>query len=444
MRVNLHGIRTSPLTLCCLLAIVVLVQIAMERLMMQGPAAFYWQAVNGGRLLDLLSLILCWQVARLAESSGNRIQTATLFAVTLVQDALFTVIGAGAYLLTLKLGHPLNGGAPTWIYSFLSGWLILSYWLLLSRAARTSGWNIILIGLVSVSFLLYSQSYQAPWYWYSLKPEDTGEENLYSINQGVIEKQMVIAAKQREALRPGVPNVVELYSISYSPYSYEDVFWRESTMVSNLMQKRFGAEGHSQLLVNNPKTHASIAWASNLNLERAITAAAGKMNKEEDILFLYMTSHGGRDQQLSSTNWPIDVGPLTPAILDAMLKKAGIKYRVIAISACYSGSWIPPLKDDNAMVMTAADAEHTSYGCGSRSDLTFFGRAVFDEQLRSTYSFEKAFAGAIPVIRQRETDAKKEDGFSNPQIFAGRNIGSQLQLLEQHLAKNASEHPTPE
>jgi len=48
-------------------------------------------------------------------------------------------------------------------------------------------------------------------------------------------------------------------------------------------------------------------------------------------------------------------------------------WRVISVSACCSGSWIAPLAGDTALVMTAADADHTSYGCGRRSELTFFG-----------------------------------------------------------------------
>jgi hypothetical protein len=79
--------------------------------------------------------------------------------------------------------------------------------------------------------------------------------------------------------------------------------------------------------------------------------------------------------------------------------------------------------------MTAADKDHTSYGCGSKSDLTFFARAVFDEQLRETLSFEDAFNAAVPVIKQREIDAKKSDGFSNPQIAVGKNIRAVLDEL---------------
>jgi hypothetical protein len=112
-----------------------------------------------------------------------------------------------------------------------------------------------------------------------------------------------------------------------------------------------------------------------------------------------------------------------------MLDEAGIRNRVIAVSACYSGGWIEPLRNEDTLVMTAADADHTSYGCGSRSDLTYFGRAVFDEQLRKTKSFEDAFRAAVPVIRQREIEAKKDDGFSNPQIFVGREIHALLDEL---------------
>ncbi len=68
------------------------------------------------------------------------------------------------------------------------------------------------------------------------------------------------------------------------------------------------------------------------------------------------------------------------------------------------------------------------------SELTFFGRAMFDEQLRSTHSFEDAFARAVPLIKQREIDAGKDDGFSNPQIRVGAGIAPVLRALEQRLS----------
>jgi hypothetical protein len=173
------------------------------------------------------------------------------------------------------------------------------------------------------------------------------------------------------------------------------------------------------------------------------------MDKDNDVLVVYLTSHGGSDFKLAASHWPLEVEPLTPQLLRAALDRAGIRNRVIAVSACYSGGWVAPLASDNTLVMTAADATHTSYGCGRLSELTYFGRAMFDEQLRNTHSFEQAFANAVPIIKQREIDAGKDDGFSNPQISVGSGIRPLLQNLEKRLQAlpqvlpNAQESPAP-
>jgi hypothetical protein len=106
---------------------------------------------------------------------------------------------------------------------------------------------------------------------------------------------------------------------------------------------------------------------------------------------------------------------------------------VILVSACFSGGWIEPLASDTSLVITASDAEHTSYGCGRLSELTFFGRALFDEQLRQTHSFTQAFERARPVIARREVEAGKPDGPSNPQLRLGAGLTPVLGELELRL-----------
>ncbi len=165
-----------------------------------------------------------------------------------------------------------------------------------------------------------------------------------------------------------------------------------------------------------------------------LDALAATMDRDEDVVVLYMTSHGARDHQLAAAHPPLQVDPMTPELLRHMLDDAGIRHRVIAISACYSGGWLDALTTPSTLIMTAADATHTSYGCGTRSELTFFGRAVFHEQLRSTYSFTEAFTKAVPIIAQREIQAGKDDGFSNPQMRVGAEIDPVLNALARRLA----------
>jgi hypothetical protein len=104
---------------------------------------------------------------------------------------------------------------------------------------------------------------------------------------------------------------------------------------------------------------------------------------------------------------------------------------VLVISACYSGGFIEPLKDDDSLIITATDARNQSFGCDNGEYLTWFGRAYFDEALRRTRSFIEAFGFARDTLARRE----REQGFaaSNPQIYAGAAIREQLLALEARL-----------
>lgn len=265
------------------------------------------------------------------------------------------------------------------------------------------------------------------------EPSQEEEPAHLALSQAVFEGQQALWHQQVDALLPERPGVVDVYGLVFAPYADEDVFRRESAMVSTLLQERFDARGRVIHLLNHADTAATYAWATPQNLQRAIAALGTRMDREHDVLVIYMTSHGARNHELAAANWPLEVPPATPEMLRAALDAAGIRNRVIAVSACYSGGWIAPLSTDHTLVMTAADATHTSYGCGSRSALTFFGRAVFDEQLRTTHSFADAFAKAVPLIAQREVEAGKADGFSNPQIRVGAQIAPLLRALEQRL-----------
>ena len=201
-------------------------------------------------------------------------------------------------------------------------------------------------------------------------------------------------------------------------------------MVAEVMAQRFDAQGRTLQLVNHPGTAETLPWATGANLARALQRIGQVMDPREDVVFIHLTSHGARDGQLAVGLWPLTLTPVTPQALKGWLDGAGIPQRIVSISACYSGSWVKPLATEASLVMTAADADHTSFGCGRRSPLTFFGRALYDEQLRTrTLSFTQAHAAAREVIRQREIDAGKDDGYSNPQIKVGARIGPVLERL---------------
>jgi hypothetical protein len=169
-------------------------------------------------------------------------------------------------------------------------------------------------------------------------------------------------------------------------------------------------------------------------MRRALTAIGERMNPAEDVLVLYLTSHGSEKHRLAVDLWPLQLDAIDPQDLRAALDESGIRWRVIVVSACYSGGYVEPLKDERTLIITAASAKRQSFGCGAASDFTYLAKALFDEELRKTHSFEAAFARAQKSIAARE----KEKGFvpSEPQIHVGAQIRDKLKTLERRLAKN--------
>ena len=253
--------------------------------------------------------------------------------------------------------------------------------------------------------------------WYAVASEDA----FYA--------QPEILRRRLDALAPGRPGVGDLYFVGVAGYAREDVFRKELSVISALFDQRFATGGRSISLINNPDTALQSPIATVTSLRRTLAHIGKLMNREKDVLVLYLTSHGSEDHRFVLDFWPLRLRDLDPPALRQMLDASGIRWRVIVVSACYSGGFIEPLKNDQTLVVTAADPHHTSFGCGSESNFTYFGKAYFDEALRRTHSFTDAFGIARRTIEARERAEGKTP--SNPQMFVGPEIARKLRTLEQ-------------
>lgn len=232
------------------------------------------------------------------------------------------------------------------------------------------------------------------------------------------------------------PGVTDLYFVGFASFGAQDVFMREVGSIRTLFDERLDTQGRSVTLVNNFKTLHSLPLANISNLETALSSVAERIDQDEDVLFLYLTSHGSRDHRLAVEFWPLQLPDLTADRLRAILDASGIRWRVIVVSACFSGGFIEPLQTDHSLIMTAARADRSSFGCAHENEFTYFGQAYFDEALRETYSFEDAFDVAVRSIDARERDEDLTP--SEPQIFVGAVMREKLTELETRLRRNSS------
>ena len=429
------------------------------RLQVQGPAQFSLRGWLAPMWSGLALLWLAWWAMAPAQRASAPDAPGPSGGL-----AAWYVLSAWAPLAPMLALYALVGTAaqkPTWwggdvaaivfwlAYGLLTLWVLAALAVLSARFIRSRMRTAVFaVAMTTVIGVGMWQFQDPPWEPDAQAMADASEASADAaqapepaplvLTQAMFEGQQALWQRQADALVPERPGVVDVYGLVFAPYADENVFHRESTMVSTLLQERFEARGRVIHLLNHAETAETHPWATPENLQRAITALAERMDREHDVLVVYLTSHGARNHELAASHWPLSVAPATPEMLRAALDAAGIRHRVIAVSACFSGGWIEPLATDSTLIMTAADATHTSYGCGSLSELTFFGRAVFHEQLRQTHSFTEAFAKAVPLIARREVEAGKADGFSNPQIRVGAQIAPVLQALEQRLGAGAA------
>jgi hypothetical protein len=249
-------------------------------------------------------------------------------------------------------------------------------------------------------------------------PDDAGsaEQVMYA------QPQLMEEATKR--LMPRSPDKTNLYLIGFAGDGDENVFRNEVEFVDRQFSERFGATGHTLLLINNPATLSQRPLASLTNLQTAVDAVAQRMDVEQDILLLFLTSHGSREHELYVGMDPLPLDQIAPDDLADALEKAHVRYKVIVISACYSGGFIDALKDDYTMVITAARSDRASFGCGTKSDITDFGRAFFVEGLNHNDSFSAAFAEAKRLIDAWET--RDDEDHSYPQLVTTPQIEARL------------------
>jgi hypothetical protein len=301
---------------------------------------------------------------------------------------------------------------------------------------RTFGTSTIRSTLLGAVFLTFIWSVAwlapAPTLWQHSSELAAARSTNRRVNvENTYYKQPALMAATIEQLAAGRAGIPELYFIGFGGTSSENVFLRETIAVQELFDERFDTRDRSLVLINNAETVDRIPLANKHNLMSALNGVAERMNLEEDILFLFLTSHGARGRWLSTRFGSLRLNRLRAEDLTWLLDLSGIKWRVVVISACYSGGFIDEIANEYTLVITASRSDRNSFGCSDDEDFTYFGRAFFDEQLREEISFIDAFERALPVIAARE----KAKGFklSEPQMRVGAAIRPRLAALEQRL-----------
>jgi hypothetical protein len=251
--------------------------------------------------------------------------------------------------------------------------------------------------------------------------EDTGE------NEALMYEQPARVAAAVEHVLLSEPHQPHAYFVGFAGDADPEVFSRETQFASQVFGTRFGTADRSVLLINDSEDRDSWPLATLSGLRDTLHLLSQRMDPEEDVLVLFLTSHGSQDG-LEVRNDSLQLAQIEPGDLRQALDDSGIRWRVVVVSACYAGVFLDALKTDTTAIVTAADAAHSSFGCQEDRDLTWFGEAFLKDSLPNAASLEEAFEHARSLINERE--AAEHQVHSNPQLYVGPLMRDKLKLLE--------------
>ncbi len=437
LRVLPQHLRVSPLQVAALVMALLIPPLIEQWAHIGAHGQFNSYGIAGAFVVFPFGFVIAALVATLAR---QRAALPALLVIFLATELCIDVITVLPQLWPKSAVNIFYNTHYERIIELTCYWLAMTVGVAWARLIATSRVQLRLISFFSA--LLIVLVWKNIWWdrtlWMATPNQTANDEQLERyrapLREDVLYKQPQLLAQALEKLQPAAnESAAHVYYLGFAPYASQNVFMREINTVSTLFESRFAAPERALTLINNAQTINTVPLATKTALAAALTRFGEVMNSERDILFLYLTTHGSREHRLSVEFGPLQLDQIAPTDLKTMLDTAGIRWRVVVISACYSGGFIDALKSDDTLVITAAASDKTSFGCSDEEDFTYFGRAYFDEALRNGNSFIDAFYTAKESVTARE----KAEGFesSEPQIALGINIENTLRGFEQQRAQ---------
>lgn len=360
---------------------------------------------------------------------ARRHHNATLIFVPailwLVADTLTMLLQSGVQWLSNQ------GWLPEWTFGVINivftlafVWQSLALLWIFGKQLRWSWLErvLIMLGAFAILFMWQKNLQSQPIFMTHTQPPVLGETDFYA--------QPILLDEMLAQLQPQRNHMTDWYFLGIAGHGEQDVFRSEIEQTKDFFDEQLGTAGRSLVLVNNTNTWQRLPIASKTSIERAIHRLAKQMDANEDVLFLTLSSHGA-DGIVEMSNPPLELEPVDATWLRQTLDKSGIKWRVIVISACYSGSFIPTLQTPNTLIITASARNKSSFGCSNEANYTYFGQAFFGDSLPKFRHFLPAFEDAKKAIAKRERSMGFEP--SEPQMVIGKDMAQRLPTFEKTL-----------
>jgi hypothetical protein len=380
-----------------------------------GPdAMFSWQGA-GNELFSLgllvaAACIVAWALRRSALALA--IPVVVLAGAPLIQAA-DVALGAGLARLDIPefALSWLSYVVPVWFVAMI----LRATWVALDRGGRRSPLAAVLGGaLVATPVWLAPTLFPSmPWWQNESSVESSAASN--PVSELVQAAQQQLLDDELGALEDERPGVVDLYFVAFAADARTPALHEEANRAQQVMDERWDTRGRSIVLANDPGAMLDTPFATVTHLRETLREIGAAIDAESDVVMVYVAGRAGGGG-VEVRNAPLDLLPVTPSTLRALLDDAGIKWRIIIVSACGSEGF-QQLADDATAVLTAGGSTE----CEGNAGTTPLGDALFARELAERDSFSGALEAAAKSIEAKG---------GKPQITIGSAIGETLKALD--------------
>jgi hypothetical protein len=230
----------------------------------------------------------------------------------------------------------------------------------------------------------------------------------------------VLAARQHQAAEQAAKTATgrRLWFAGFAMNSTSNAFQGDLELVSRVFSNLGGPTLRYEHSNELQTSRLRYPFAGPESVQESIKRI-GSQTRAGDVVVLLLSSHGNR-KILSVNAASTEFAPITASHLAHALAPLGDTPTVVLLSACYSGSFLPELARDTRIILTAASAERSSYGCDFRSRNTFFIEEMFEHHFDASMSLRQLAAQGHAQIAEREAAQKLTP--SDPKLRIGRKV----------------------
>ncbi len=251
-------LETGPALMAFLVLLQTCVLIGLTRLFVDAGAIFRWRSVLAGWASFVLVAWACYVLRPVPVRGAGTAAApgaAHLLSLLMAQSMCLTVLSILTFAGVERAGWLKD--MPYWWQ--WSPWIVTAIWsalavivVMLRAGERHAGRRLVAIGAYALSFVLSAYIVPRPAFWTEANAaEARGEAPAPVFTQEVIEAQAPLLAQRIAALQPQRPGIADMYTLTFAPFEGEEVFRRESRIVSDVMSKRFDAAGRGLQLINH-------------------------------------------------------------------------------------------------------------------------------------------------------------------------------------------------